>query len=176
MAGHVQQPAGKVQHQCAHMSAASVHCQDFCAHAELEIERCVVLWQLCVLSPDLMACADLCIMRVGGDNFDCQDAEAKEGNGDGRGPQRVHQRAEKLAWVDKRVGYHCDHWEQFETAFIKHYVDMATHSANMTLDEDVPAPAASRTPGSSGGSGSREASKSRGTPGKGKGSCRGPVI
>jgi hypothetical protein len=46
----------------------------------------------------------------------------------------------KLAWVEQRIQYHCDHWKAFEMAFIQHYVKKATYSkiSNMAVDEPIP--------------------------------------
>ena len=41
----------------------------------------------------------------------------------------------KLAWVEKRIEYHCTHWKSFETVFTKHYVEKAERTSNMAVDE-----------------------------------------
>jgi hypothetical protein len=84
-----------------------------------------------------MACTDLCTARIGAFNFSSEDSTATEGN--------VHARvrAGKLAWVEKRVEYHCKHWKAFEKAFMQHYADLVSHTSNMAVDELVTAPGGS---------------------------------
>ena len=43
----------------------------------------------------------------------------------------------KLAWVDKRMEFHCKHWKAFEKQFIRHYAQRASTSSNMVVDETL---------------------------------------
>lgn len=60
--------------------------------------------------------------------------------------------AAKLAWVDNRIEFHCQHWKAFEKNFIAHFVQRASNAGHMATDE----------PNSAGAIG-------RSGPGKGKG-------
>ena len=82
-----------------------------------------------MLSAELLACADVCLRRVGTPGFGSEDCTATEGIAHAR------ERSAKFAWVDRRVEFHCKHWKAFETKFIKHNVQRASSSSNMVVDE-----------------------------------------
>ncbi len=67
-----------------------------------------------MLSAELVACADLCLRRVGTHGF---GSEADDVTPTGRST-REREMAAKLAWVEKRVEFHCKHWKAFEKQFI----------------------------------------------------------
>ena len=82
-----------------------------------------------VLSAEVLACADLRLRRVGTLGFSEADGAAAGGK------SREREMTAKLAWVEKRVEFHCKHWNAFEEQFIHLYVQRASSACNMVVDE-----------------------------------------
>ena len=61
-----------------------------------------------MLSAEVLACADLCLRRVGTLDFGHEVAKSAAG-----GTGRERQMAAKLAWVDNRIEFHCQHWKLY---------------------------------------------------------------
>ena len=87
-----------------------------------------------MLSAEVLACADLCLRRVGTLDFGHEVAKSAAG-----GTGRERQMAAKLAWVDNRIEFHCQHWKAFEQKFIAHFVQRASDAGHMATDESISA-------------------------------------
>jgi hypothetical protein len=72
----------------------------------------------------------LCLRRVGTLDFGHEVAKSAAG-----GTGRERQMAAKLAWVDNRIEFHCQHWKAFEKKFIPHFVQRASNAGHMATDE-----------------------------------------
>jgi len=83
-----------------------------------------------VLSAEVLACADLCLRCVGTLGFCYEAAESAAG-----GTAREREMAAKLAWVNNRIEFHCQHWKAFEKKFIAHFVQRASDAGHMATDE-----------------------------------------
>ena len=83
-----------------------------------------------MLSAEVLACADFALRRVGTLGFGHEVADSVA-----CGKGREREMAAKLAWVDNRIEFHCQHWKAFEKKFIAHFVQRASGAANMTTDE-----------------------------------------
>lgn len=87
-----------------------------------------------MLSAEVLACADLCLRRVGTLDFGHEVAKSAAG-----GTGREREMAAKLAWVDNRIEFHCQHWKAFEQKFIAHFVQRASDAGHMATDESISA-------------------------------------